>query len=65
MILDILVFLYIFIEIWTIPLRFAFYDDDNMPFFILPYSNIFGYIILPMKIIMSINSGIFYEGKFL
>lgn len=61
-VLDMFVFLYIFIEIWTIPLRFAFYEDTEIPFNILPYSDILGYIILAIKMILSTNSGIFHEG---
>lgn len=54
--------MYFFIEIWNIPIRFAFIENKNVPFHIFPFSNIIGFIILFLKLIISFNTGVFHNG---
>ena len=60
--IDLLISLVIVIEMWSIPLRLALYDNE-VDYYIIPYFKFISVAILLIKVLVSLNTGIFLNGK--
>ena len=61
MLTDILILLFCCVEIWNVPLRLAL--SNELSFYFLPNYEYLGSALIIIKMIVSLNTGIFIHGN--